>query len=330
MISTTKFKPVLSDISPEWIFENYINLPERLGGQNLMVLSPFNPNDKRPSLSLFVSTRFKDTYRFKDFSTNKSGDSISFVETLFNLQSRNEAVKKILEDYEYWLNNKSADHSSVEFKVIERYRVTSFLKRNWTTLDQKFWTKFHIGTTLLNKYHVYPIGTYTMSREEDGVLKEIVIKDRHFMYGYFREDGTLYKIYQPMIMDSKFIKVRDYIQGMDQLTYTKKYLVINSSLKDIMFFDALKYEEAESIAPDSENTLIPLHVINSLKLKYKGITTLFDNDPAGINAMAQYEKAYGIKGTLLPLSKDISDSGRDNGLLKVKQVLTPILKQALQ
>jgi hypothetical protein len=97
-----------------------------------------------------------------------------------------------------------------------------------------------------------------------------------------------------------------------------------------MFFDALKYEEAESIAPDSENTLILPHVINSLKLKYKGITTLFDNDPAGINAMAQYEKAYGIKGTLLPLSKDLSDSGRDNGLLKVKQVLTPILKQALQ
>ena len=330
MISTTKFKPVLSDVSSEWIFEHYINLPERLGGQNLMVLSPFNPNDKRPSLSLFVSTRYKDTYRFKDFSTNKSGDAIAFVEDLFNLNSRNETVKKILEDYEHWLNNKDADHSHVEFKVVERYRVTDFTKRNWTVLDQKFWTKFHIGTTLLNKYYVFPLGQYVMSRDEDGVTKEIVIKDRHFIYGYFREDGTLYKIYQPMIMESKFIKVRDYIQGMDQLTYSKSYLIINSSLKDVMFFDKLGYAEAETIAPDSENVLIAPHVINSLKLKYKSIAALFDNDTAGIKAMENYEKTYGIKGVLLPLSKDLSDSGKDHGILKVKQVLTPILKQALQ
>jgi hypothetical protein len=330
MISTTKFKPVLSDVSPEWIFEQYITLPERLGGQNIMVLSPFNPNDKRPSLSLFVSLKYKDSYRFKCFSTNQSGDAICFVETLFKLGSRNEAVKKILQDYEAWLNNKDADHSSVNFKVVERYKVTSFAKRNWTTLDQKFWTKFHIGTTLLNKYYVFPLSTYTMSREDDGQLQEIVIKDRHFMYGYFREDGTLYKIYQPMIMESKFIKVRDYIQGMDQLTYSKPYLVLNSSLKDVMFFDKLGYSEAETIAPDSENTLILPHVINSLKLKYKGIATLFDNDPAGIKAMENYEKTYGIKGVLLPLSKDLSDSGKDHGILKVKQVLTPILKQALQ
>jgi hypothetical protein len=169
-----------------------------------------------------------------------------------------------------------------------------------------------------------------MSREDDGQLQEVVIRDRHFMYGYFREDGTLYKIYQPMITESKFIKVRDYIQGMDQLTYAKPYLIINSSLKDVMFFDKLGYSEAETIAPDSENTLILPHVINSLKLKYKGIATLFDNDPAGIKAMENYEKTYGIKGVLLPLSKDLSDSGRDHGILKVKQVLTPILKQALQ
>jgi hypothetical protein len=46
--------------------------------------------------------------------------------------------------------------------------------------------------------------------------------------------------------------------------------------------------------------------------------------------MENYEKTYGIKGALLPLSKDLSDSGKDHGILKVKQVLTPILKQALQ
>jgi hypothetical protein len=39
---------------------------------------------------------------------------------------------------------------------------------------------------------------------------------------------------------------------------------------------------------------------------------------------------YGIKSALLPLSKDLSDSIRDYGIRKVQEVLTPILKQALQ
>lgn len=57
---------------------------------------------------------------------------------------------------------------------------------------------------------------------------------------------------------------------------------------------------------------------------------MFDNDQAGIKAMETYKDKYGIKGALLPLSKDLSDSGRDHGILKVKEVLTPILKQALK
>ena len=54
------------------------------------------------------------------------------------------------------------------------------------------------------------------------------------MYGFFKEDGTLYKIYSPKIRRKKFIKVKDYLQGLDQLKYDKPYLVICSSLKDAL------------------------------------------------------------------------------------------------
>ena len=132
--------------------------------------------------------------------------------------------------------------------------------------------------------------------------------------------STLYKIYQPYLTENKFIKVRDYIQGTDQLTYKTKYLAICSSLKDVMAFTKLGYQEVEAIAPDSENTLISEHVINSYKLKYNKIFTLFDNDDAGIKAMRTYQSKYSIKPVLLPLSKDLSDSVRDYGLLQVKQI----------
>ena len=84
----------------------------------------------------------------------------------------------------------------------------------------------------------------------------------------------------------KFFKAADYIQGVDQLTFEKDYLVICSSLKDLLTFHNLGFTNAECIAPDSENTLIPERIIVGLKERYKNICTLFDNDEAGIRANA--------------------------------------------
>ena len=93
------------------------------------------------------------------------------------------------------------------------------------------------------------------------------------MYGYFRKDGSLYKIYLPNSKEHKFIKVKEYIQGSDQLTLKVNYLVICSSLKDIIAFSKLGYKNAEAIAPDSENILISESMINIYKSKYKQICT---------------------------------------------------------
>ena len=168
-----------------------------------------------------------------------------------------------------------------------------------------------------------------MTKEIDGELQQLKIEGRHHIYGYFRTDGTLYKIYQPMVKENKFIKVREYIQGTDQLTYKTKFLVICSSLKDVMAFMKLGYKEAEAVAPDSENTLIPEHVIASYKLKYSKVCTLFDNDKPGIEAMEKYGERYQLNGCILPMSKDLSDSVKDHDVIRVKEVLTPLLKQAL-
>lgn len=326
MLKTKFVITEIKDVPVTWVFEHYLKLSERLIGQNLMVLSPFNTKDNRPSLSLFVSNKDNVTYRYNDFSSKESGDNLQLIQSLFKLNNRSEAAHMIINDYSKWLEVNKGGYKAEQFKYQEKYKVTSFVKRTWTKPDANFWMQYHIGSKILEKFKVAPLQSYTMSKEQDGVKHEIHIENP-YLYGYFREDGSLYKIYAPM-SDVKFIKVKDYIQGTDQLQFKHPYLIICSSLKDMCAFEKLGYE-AEVIAPDSENVLIDPHVISSYKLKYKSICILFDNDTAGIAAMADYKSKYNLSGVHLPLSKDLSDSMRDHGILKIKQVLTPLLKQAL-
>jgi hypothetical protein len=327
MLSTKSIITSITDVPREWVFEYYLNLPEKLTGQDVKIKSAFNPVDKTPSMYIFLSN--SAVYRYKDFSSGKTGDALDLVQELFKLSTRGETAHKIMQDYGKFILTHDEDYSARDFKKKAKYQVVDFTERAWTNIDEKFWTKFHIGSKLLEFYKVAPLLNYTIKKEEDDQVKEITIKSNN-SYGYFRKDGTLYKIYHPYVKDYKFIKIKDYIQGSDQLTMTVPYLIICSSLKDIMAFTKLGYKNAEAIAPDSENILIPEHMISAYKHKYKGICTLFDNDAPGIESMKKYKNKYDIPQVILEMSKDLSDSIKDHGIIKVKQILTPLLKQALQ
>ena len=168
----------------------------------------------------------KKAYRYKDFSTSKFGDAINLVQELFNLSTRGEAAHKIIEDYNQVVLTSKEDYEVREFKVHSKYRVTSFVTREWNTLDQKYWTKYSIGSKMLETYCVKPLDHYILSKTEEGEVKELTIKGNH-IYGYFRKDGSLYKIYQPMVKDTKFMKVKEYIQGSEQLTGNVPYHSFN-------------------------------------------------------------------------------------------------------
>jgi 5S rRNA maturation endonuclease (ribonuclease M5) len=196
--------------------------------------------------------------------------------------------------------------------------------RNWSTQDQYFWTQFNIGSKLLEAHIVRPLESYCMTKDGN----ELCIKGL-YLYGYFKEDGTLYKIYQPKTLDKKFIKVTDYIQGWDQLK-NRKHLVITSSLKDVMSIKSLKLN-IDVVAPDSENTMIKQDVMEELRDKYDKIIVMFDFDNAGIEAMQKYKEKFPfIETTVLPMSKDISDSIKDYGAKEVRNRLVPILDKKIQ
>ena len=326
MISTKNLIYDLADVPREWVFEHYLNLTEKLTGQDIKIKSIFNTREKTPSMCVYLDRN--NIYKFKDFSSGNGGDCLSLVQNLFNLPTRGTASFKIIEDYnQYVLNNGFNPIKS--YKQHSKFKVTDYEMRHWNTLDQKYWMKYNIGSRLLSKYNVVPLEYYIMEKtDENDVLSSITIKG-NYVYGYFKDDGTLYKIYQPKVKDSKFIKVRDYIQGSEQLTYDKPYLIITSSLKDLMAYNKLKISNSESIAPDSENTMIPENIMSSISSKYKGVCVLFDNDEPGIRAAEKYKLKYGFNYIVLNLEKDLSDSIEKHGVEKTRNVLLPLLKEVL-
>jgi hypothetical protein len=327
MISTSKLIGDISQVPRQWVFEYYLNLSEKLVGQDVKILSVFNRKDKIPSMCVYMDV-VTGHYKFKDFSSGFQGDHIELVKHLFNLPSRYIALNKIVDDYQEYVTCNSA-HIVTDIKFHDRYKVVDYEMRHWNNLDQKFWMSFKIGSKLLDYYNVVPLEYFKMEKkEESGSISSITIQ-KNYIYGYFRNDGSLYKIYMPKTIDKKFIKVANYIQGADQLTFKKDYLVVTSSLKDLMAFRKLGYKNAEAIAPDSENSMISESIINKLKTQYKSICVLFDNDSPGINSAKKYQEKYGFKYIVFPVEKDLSDAVKAIGVTKVKEQLYSYLKEAL-
>ena len=153
-----------------------------------------------------------------------------------------------------------------------------------------------------------------------------VYKD-FIMYGFFNKDGSLYKIYMPMRKkESRFVCVNSQPQGLDTLTMDVPILVICSSLKDVMSFSALNFNNAESIAPDSEVILLPAHFMALFKDRYKKIYSLLDNDETGIRKMLELKEEHNIPFIHLKLEKDLSDSIQKHGIPKIRQLVLEQVK----
>lgn len=325
MISTNAIISDLNDVPREWVFEHYLNLTERLCGQSLKIKSVFSTKDKVPSMCIYTDS--KGYYKFKDFSSGYGGDGLNLVMYIYNLSSRGMASFRIMDDYNTFISNNT--YTPIEYKVQNKYVVSDYEMRHWNTLDQAYWKNFKLSSSILEGHNVHPLFFYNMIKENEGQLLDVVNIKANFIYGYFREDGTLYKIYTPKNKDNKFIKVHDYIQGSDQLEYKSKYLIITSSLKDLMCFKRLGITGIESISPDSENSVIPENFMRPLLDKYQKIIVLFDNDEPGLKSAQKYKDKYGFEYINLDMSKDLSDSVRDHGVEAVRDRLFPLLKQAL-
>jgi hypothetical protein len=300
-----------------WIFEKILNLSGKLNGDTITILSVFNVRDKVPSMKIYYSD---EGYRFKDFSSGNYGDGIE----LYSLMAGVTRIKAKEELYELWKKN---THVTIDFKYEKaKKNITNYVLKPWSSIDVSYWKRRQTSSKQLEHFNIKPLKEYTLEIIRNNT-KTIRIFNEPLMYGYFTKENVLYKIYKPGNKTAKFIEVFSYLQGEDQLTYNKPYLIIMSSLKDIVGITNLKYNDIEYVAADSENILIPKEKIDYYKSKYKQVSVLFDNDKAGLNGMIQYKETYNIPGIIFNVEKDVDECIVQHGLKNTRLFLTPILKK---
>lgn len=324
MLCTKYLLQSAKDIPHTWIFEYYCNLQEKLTGQDVKIKSIFNPEEKTPSMSIFY-WKEGNKYTFKDFSTGLGGTAIKLVQ-LLHKEDFYRASARILEDYNSYVLENNGEFKINEFKVQTRYKVKSATPRLWNTQDKSFWQKFGISSKLLEHYNIKPLQSYLLEKEEDGEVKTLEITGL-FLYGYYTNDGRLYKIYQPKVKEHKFIKIFSYIQGVDQIE-GHPFLIIASSMKDALVIKTSGIR-VDVIAPDSENTMIKKEILDNLKKDYKKVLTLFDNDSAGIAAMKKYKEQHDIDYVYFDLEKDVADAVSLHGQTHTFTRLIPAITKKL-
>jgi hypothetical protein len=323
MISTIVYSNKNFPISSERIFEKILNLKEKLSGQSIKIKSVFNKSDKDPSMIIFYSD--ENIYRFKDFSSGLYGDAADIVQHLYDIPNRQDAFRKILELFK--------DDASIELNTFESVKttkeITSYKIRKWSNLDAIYWKSYYVTGKFLGTYNIKPLEEYVLTIKRNHEVSSMVFNPT-MCYGYFNNAGDLCKIYNPNNSKAKFLKVKEFIQGEEQLKYNAKCLIISSSIKDIGAFKSMNFSNIELIAPDSENVKVPIDRINYYKTMYQYIFTMFDNDIPGMKAMKEYKQLYDIPYIYFTIEKDIADCIKEHGPDNTKLFFTPILKDAIK
>lgn len=320
------------EVPQTWIFENYLNLPFELDGFKVKINSIFNDKDTRPSMFIYLHPELNE-YKFKCFSSGEYGSAIDMMMKYWN-KSFHETSIAIMSDYMSYLktNNKSniiesqRKFNGVKSSSKSKWIVSDTTTRKWNTYDKAYWMQYQIGSKSLRDHDVYALKNFEMSLvDEDGVIEDSFVVNDGLIYGYFNKEN-LAKIYQPL-KKQRFIKVSDYILGFNQIQ-NKDYLIITSSLKDIISLKLLKLN-VDSIAPHSENTLLSETIINEFKEEYKAIVVFFDSDDAGKRAMSKYKEVYNIPMIYVPLEKDVSDMIKIHGKKVTIYNVLPKINKAL-
>lgn len=307
----------VNEVPSEWIFTRYIPGLVSLTGQDEMIKSVFNPDDKTPSMSIYLWGNGK--YRFNDFSTGIKGGPIDLVMEMRKI-GYGPACDLIISDYRTYLAK--GDVPVILFRKHAKYKPIAYPVRPWSMQDAHYWGQYGLSRGDCEGLGISSLESYTLSNGQHNMTVS-----GHHIYGYFTAQRELYKIYQPMVKDRKFMKIKSHVQGYDQLERKSPLLVITKGLKDV---GVIKKMGWESIAPDSENSLLPKEVVDDIKSSYLDIITIFDSDSPGMLGMQRYKQEYGFPYISLDLEKDPSDSVKVHGLDRVAAELKTQITKILE
>jgi len=286
---------VLNSINEYEVFSYYMGFKPEF---KKLYTSPFR-KDTRPSFSLFIAKNGHILY--KDFGTGETGDCFKFIKTLNSLQSTSEAVKEI---YKIFILNNTQPYQKKKYDIAnyESSKVIGINKMPFNLEGIEYWKSYGISMEILNKYEVNQVSKVFIN----GILKDYYIKGNP-IFSYTIYDKL--KIYKPFDTVYKFYTDcnKYYIQGWKQMDYTKDYIIITKSLKDVMLLYSLGYN---AIALNGEGFKIPDNILSILKSTFKKIIIFYDRDRTGIINTRKLVKDNKFDFMFIPKKykvKDITD-----------------------
>lgn len=299
-------------INPLAFFIHYI---VELTGEEPEDLSKFPApyrDDEHSSFGLFE--HYNGELLFKDAAYNKSGDIIEFVKLIYNLNTRKEAFNLLVKH----LRENKVEKLQIKehHKVVKKQPTTiEIVSKPFTPEAFDYWKQYHINKRILKKYNCSFVDMIKMDKRG-----KVRLFQPPFAFAYRIVDS--YQIYQPYNKEFKFFNSLSdkYILGFHQLPPTGDLLIIDKSMKDIMFCDYLKLP---AVAPRAEGIMIPDEYLKHLKTRFKRIVVMLDNDEPGIVNANKYPKEY--EKVFLKSAKDKTDLVLSVGLKKAKKEIFSLL-----
>lgn len=305
---------ILDSIGERRIYEYYLGYQFKLGE---LYQSPFR-KDSQPSFNIFVHSR-KGTLYFKDLGrSDLHGDVFQFVQFIKNCTFK-EAVEQIAEDLNGFLGSTVKPPKEVytpkEFKDIE------VVIRKFKIYDKFYWEQYNISSAQLKKFNIVPI-------QEVYVNGSLIWIGNNLnpIYGY--SINGRWRLYRPLETNKRYKWLSNLtpidIQGYNQLPKKGEICLITSSLKDIVCLDLFSLP---GIAPSSENSALPIKLIESLKRRFDKVVVYFNNDEPGIKAAESYWQMYGLTNIYNPYGtpKDPSDYIKKYGKSETETMIYSLL-----
>ena len=300
----------------ELVMSHYLQAPIANG----LIVSPFRV-DNTPTCGFYYGSMGR--LYFHDFGIEKSMDVFDVVMCKFNL-SFGQAIKKIIAE----------KHSFTPAKVSLIGRTGTF--RLVIGLESSnYFDRYYISKETLKKYSVHTLKSFYL----DNSLQGTATKDDP-IFAYKFSSGR-FKVYRPLAARRRDKwsgnATAEDVQGIDELPYRGKLLIITSSYKDVMVlselgFNAIAFNGEGFGTSSSKGSQAVAEVIRSLKKRFDYIIFFMDGDAPGIKYSIKLSTRYNLPYTVLMHTpyKDISDYIEKFGKHKTFRLLKKMLSKQLR
>jgi len=290
------YKPTREDvyklISEYDIFVQYLGYKPVVGK---IYKSPFR-FDLNPSFGLFRARN--GNILFKDLGSGESGDAIKFAKLLEGHSRSQETIEYLYKQYKKLKPKRTLRIPEIQPGTKEIYAH----KIPFTAAGKAYWEQYGIRQETLEYFKVHEIDKYYVNGRLSGWT---TIGKPMFDYEIYDRD----KIYRPYYKAKRFYTncTSEYLQGWEQLDYSKDTVIITKSLKDVMYLYQMGYT---AIAPNGEGHTIPEKALKILKDNFKYIIVLYDWDKAGVcgaRKLIRQNPEFGFVFTNIKSMKDVTD-----------------------